>query len=499
MRRINLLAALYLIFIFFFIQSALAINASSTSYSIGMFGNGLQTSGSVSGSYSFRFVTLESPGTRNAVTGSYLTNVGFFGNTGYYESVRINSYSISPKSAVIGSTIGLYVSALNAESVWAEIISPNNQEQTLILINGDLVNYLPSPSVVGRYNVTFYANSSDGSVATILDYFDLVEQPEEPEQPGSPKTGGGGGGGTTIIERNCTYIWDCTPWSVCSNGKQTRQCTNVGNCIGSENRPSEKINCTESLFDISLDTSDIKIINNTLAFKIDLIEKMSNQKIDVHIKYSIIDSTNNEIFSQIETKAIDGTLLYEKELRELNLENGDYILRVDILYGNLQRAFSEQKFSIREQTEILDSDKTMTGRVVDLFYNDEGPSYRSLIWILLVLLLFIARHKMYHALKAVISLFLKFRVHSRHLGIKGSPHNSIMGLMGKKVYSESGDYIGKIEDIILGKGKIDSLKIKLSRRTHFKGKGILIGYNAVWSVKDVLIAHSGIIDKFEKG
>jgi sporulation protein YlmC with PRC-barrel domain len=479
-------AIIFIVLSVVFVHSISAINASSSSYSIGMFGNGV-ISGSVSGSYSARFVTLESPGTRNAVSGSYLTNVGFFGNTGYHDSVRINSYSISPRSAVIGSTIGLYISALNAESVWAKITSPNGQQQILTLINNNLVNYLPSPSVVGRYNVIFYANSSDGATASVLDYFDLVEQPEEPDIPPSS----GGGGGALIIQRNCTYIWDCTPWSVCSDGKQTRQCSNVGSCTGNENKPSEEISCTESLFDISLGIKDIKLLNNTLAFNIDLIEKMSNQKIDVHIKYSIIDSDNKEIYSQIETKAIDSALFYEKELKDLHLVDGEYILRVDVLYGNLQRAFAEQKFSINNiKIEGILGDRTITGKVTDLFFGDE-TDYKIYLWILLIVVLFLLRKK-------VSTVF--GNIHSRLSGLDKQKHrhNSVRGLIGKKVYSESGDYLGKVEDIILGKSRIESLKIKLDQK-HHKGKGIAISYNAVKSVKEVVIVQADVFHKMHAG
>ena len=35
--------------------------------------------------------------------------------------------------------------------------------------------------------------------------------------------------------------------------------------------------------------------------------------------------------------------------------------------------------------------------------------------------------------------------------------------MKKEVYTEEGEYIGRVKDIILGNYKIDSLKIKLSK------------------------------------
>lgn len=48
-------------------------------------------------------------------------------------------------------------------------------------------------------------------------------------------TGGGG----------CIFKWNCTNWSEClSYGKQTRNCTNIGTCLGTYNSPKIEQNCT---------------------------------------------------------------------------------------------------------------------------------------------------------------------------------------------------------------------------------------------------------------
>ena len=112
------------------------------------------------------------------------------------------------------------ISALNAQAVWANITSPNNQEQRLTLVNGASVDYLPSPSVVGTYTVIFYANSSTGALSSATSQFVLTAQSTSTS---SSSGGGSGGGGTTVVQ-SCTYNWDCTPWSLCSDGKQIREC-----------------------------------------------------------------------------------------------------------------------------------------------------------------------------------------------------------------------------------------------------------------------------------
>jgi len=115
-----------------------------------------------------------------------------------------------------------------------------------------------------------------------------------------------------------------------------------------EGKPIEERICSDALFDLTLNLLITNYKNNTIKFNVDLTEKEGIDKIDVQIKYSIIDKDNNEIFSQIETKAIQGELNYEKEIEEVELADGEYILRVDILYGDLQRAFAEQKFEVKK-------------------------------------------------------------------------------------------------------------------------------------------------------
>jgi len=366
-----------LVFIFMALQSVSALTANSSSYSVSMFGTGMASSNQSSANYTSVSISEAKATTRNAESSSLTANIGFFENTIYHRTVSITSWLISPpsKSAVIGSTIGLYISALNYQFIWAEITSPNNQLQILTLNNTNFVYYLPSPSVIGRYKVIFYANSSTGATASAVDYFNLTEQIAPPVTPPP----GGGGGTTTIIEK-CVYYWDCTPWTLCSEGKNTRECANTGTCVGTEGKPKEEINCSEQLFDILIKQLIARPLNQnrTIEFRVDLIDKVGIEKFDVHIKYSIIDSNNTEIFSRIETKAILGNLSFEKILDEIELADGEYDLRVDILYGNLQRAFAEQKFKVGNgKIEI----KEPAGARITLI--------KLLILILLIIVLFV--------------------------------------------------------------------------------------------------------------
>jgi hypothetical protein len=56
-------------------------------------------------------------------------------------------------------------------------------------------------------------------------------------------------GGNPILSRACTYYtctpnWSCGSWSACSNGQQTRTCTDLNNCGVLINKPQEAQNCS---------------------------------------------------------------------------------------------------------------------------------------------------------------------------------------------------------------------------------------------------------------
>lgn len=69
--------------------------------------------------------------------------------------------------------------------------------------------------------------------------------------------------------------------------------------------------------------------------------------------------------------------------------------------------------------------------------------------------------------------------------------NSIKSLLKRKVYTEEGEYVGKIEDVLLKENKIESLKIKISRK-----KGIIIGYKHVVGAGNIVLVKSRILETF---
>lgn len=482
---------------FFIISGAFALTASSENYSVSMFSTGIAVGSSSSENYQTIFLSESKGTTRNAESESLFVNIGFFDDVSYYRTVNINSYSINPKKAAVGSPIGLYISASNYQSVWAKIIAPNKQEQILSLINEQTINFVPSPSIIGTYQVIFYANSSGGAITSVIDYFELTEQANPPQ------SNSGGGSETKKIIEKCSYIWDCTPWSICFNGKQTRTCKNVGTCIGNESKPIEEIKCSEALFDISIMLKDIIVTENkSLKFNLSLIEQFGVEKIDVHIKYSIINKSNYEIFSQIETIAVEKNLTFDKSFEGMNLEDGEYILRVDVLYGNLQRAFAEKKFRVfyelieREGSEdiqnkgkIFNSRKTLTGKIAYELSSDKSRMALTYFAIILVVVLLLILGR------GIISIFKRIYRQLYLVCIKSKyVKNSVLYLIGKKVYSESGNYIGRVRDVILGENKIEGIKIEIDKKYNFSRKGVLISYKYVKGVSEIVIVNEVVLE-----
>ncbi len=47
-----------------------------------------------------------------------------------------------------------------------------------------------------------------------------------------------------VSEKTCTENWECGQWSACTNGQQTKTCTDSNNCGTTVNKPAESQSCT---------------------------------------------------------------------------------------------------------------------------------------------------------------------------------------------------------------------------------------------------------------
>ena len=112
-----------------------------------------------------------------------------------------------------------------------------------------------------------------------------------------------------------------------------------------------------------------------------------------------------------------------------------------------------------------------------------GNNWNILVFVLIIgmlgLLVFVYRKKIIEKIETK-----RMNKHSK---------DSLRGLIKKKVYTEEGKYLGKVDEVILGKNKIDSLRIKLEKRQ--KVKGIVVKYQDVKSIGHIVIVDGEILEK----
>jgi hypothetical protein len=436
-------------------QSGNSDNYSVSSYSIALSGGSISSS-SYSSSNSLLGFDI---GTRNAFSSSFSSNIGSFNGTIPFVSVSIDSYEIYPATASPGSIIRFFISATSSQAVWLVLTPPSGVSQTINLTNNDYSYYTASSA--GTYSVSFYANSSTGSLASVLTSFVISDS----STPSSSSSGGGGS--------SCTYVWDCSPWSICSSNTQVRSCKNAGSCSApSSSKPLEIGNCSDSLFDVVLTLEDITIVEGDHpSMDIVLTQTKSTDKIDVQIMYTVTDSSSNQIFSLVETRAVDEELSFNKVLKELELLSGVYSLRVEILYGNDQKAYSEVTFRVDDSraVEVL-SKKSSSFR------------FKSLLIVLSFLLIGV-----------IAGLVIARLVHlAKHFTSKS---NNISEIIGKPVYSENGNSIGMVKESFISGKSVYGWTVKLN-----DDRGIvLIKQKDVISISNIMIVHGNIDDLLNSG
>lgn len=79
----------------------------------------------------------------------------------------------------------------------------------------------------------------------------------------------------------------------------------------------------------------------------------------------------------------------------------------------------------------------------------------------------------------------------------------IKEMIGTKVFTDSGDYFGEIEDVNLMDNKIDGWKIKIARSSGLLGslggaKGIIIPHQFVKAIGEVVIVNKNVVPEREE-
>ena len=89
-------------------------------------------------------------------------------------NTTIGSHAIRPLIGFPNDTVGLYISAVNTQGVWARVVLPNSTEIQVALANGSWTPFYFT-ALEGRYNVTFYSTDEQHLNATANDYFEIYE------------------------------------------------------------------------------------------------------------------------------------------------------------------------------------------------------------------------------------------------------------------------------------------------------------------------------------
>jgi hypothetical protein len=143
----------------------------------------------------------------------------------------------------------------------ATLTLPNDSVVDL-LFDGDNLYYIPDANLSGFYNLTITASDcaiTPNNMTNVSEHNITVE--ECPVIPPVEVAGGGGGGS------GCLTSWDCSGWSECANGKQSRTCAKEESGCNAGAKPVETMSCAmeeaEPLFspeEVPAPTSNILLI-----------------------------------------------------------------------------------------------------------------------------------------------------------------------------------------------------------------------------------------------
>jgi len=126
---------------------------------------------------------------------------------------------------------------------------------------------------------------------------------------------------------------------------------------------------------------------------------------------------------------------------------------------------------------------SLTGRIVDELKTAGMPGSATFAMLIIIVVLI------------VLVSFLIYKTKK-----KPTAKNRVSNLFKKKVYTESGELVGIIKDILIGENKIDSFKIKLTRKNKnkFKIKAISVKYSSVKNIGEIILIDERIFEKLAR-
>lgn len=97
-----------------------------------------------------------------------------------------------------------------------------------------------------------------------------------------------------------------------------------------------------------------KIINqgDNLIFTANVMNLANDKRIDVTLKYSIVDSNDNVLASKSETVAVETQASFVREIKAPdNAPPGKYNLKTELFYNDSNEAIGEDSFEIKKLTD----------------------------------------------------------------------------------------------------------------------------------------------------
>ncbi|HRZ86050.1 MAG TPA: hypothetical protein P5277_04720 [Candidatus Paceibacterota bacterium] len=297
----------FIILFFVFCSTNVYAIVNSSNYSFNM-----HTLGSAAGIpqgilYSARTLTTAFQSGESNTSGlNYSANIGFLGNsTGRVLAFSINSYTASPVFINQGETVNLFISASSASSLWASITRPDLSVQNVTLTNNADTSY-SNTTLIGRYNVSFYAQNSSGSIINSSTYFTVIETAAT-IIPSTNQTISGGGGSYECIKNS-----DCKDGKSCFNHK----------CV--------------KLFDIKIISIESPIKPSTFFNFIYYIKGMADINNDVIVEFWL--EKDNKRYTAGQDTIYMGSFEEKTEKAQLFLPDealeGVYSFYVKVYYGN---------------------------------------------------------------------------------------------------------------------------------------------------------------------
>ena len=248
----------------------------------------------------------------------------------------------------------------------------------LIEIDSSIMTNLDKPATLYLYGLTFNTprilrngNPCSEDICKIIDYSNgilkfsvtgFTSYSSEETPIGEIARGGA-----------CAYDWKCTNWQplVCPETEtQTRECTNQGTCVGVIGKPDETRKCAfepgKLLLDINIEIFEKEILaGEDLIAKIQLINFGKAERTDVLLEYKITDSEGKNIFSELESAAIETKLdLIKRISLSKDIDLGEYTLQVNARYDN-KIASSTANFKVVKK-EISQKEKIYISLIIVL-------------------------------------------------------------------------------------------------------------------------------------